>query len=48
MEMEHERSMAQATNVTMLHDDDILASNIEDQPIYQAIEFSHAKEDEEV
>ena len=48
MEMEHERSMAQATHLSMLHDDDVLASNIEDQPIYQAYEFSQAKEDDEV
>ena len=48
MEMEHESSMAQVTHVSMLHDDDILASNIDDQPIYQAIEFSQAKEDDEV
>lgn len=48
MEIEHERSMAQATNVTMLHDDDILTNSIDDYPIYHAYEFSQAKEDEEV
>ena len=47
MEMEHERSMAQASHLSMLHDEDILKSTIDDQPIYQANEFSHANEEEE-